>query len=111
MKNKILAMGTLAALSALLTPSKVDAWGAAHVGYTQVWPSGVYHTSRPVETGPYGAYRGFYGGYVGGAYPGYAGGIGGATPGYFGGVGAPMNSYYGSPLGYNYGAGRYGYIR
>jgi hypothetical protein len=113
MPNKILALATAAALSALLMPSKVDAWGAAHVGYTEVGPGGVYHTGRTFEAGPYGAYGGAYreypGGFVGGAYPGYAGGIGGPYRGYVGGV--PLNYYYGDPLGTTYGAARYGYIR
>ena len=94
MLNKIITLTIVAALAALLMPSKVDAWGAAHVGYTHVGPGGVYHTGRTVAAGPGGVYaggrtsaRGAYGGVYRGGY-GAAAGRGGA-----------------------YGAARYGYIR
>ena len=94
MLKKILTLAAVAALAALLTPSKVDAWGAAHVGYTHVGPGGVYHTGRTVAAGPGGVYArgrtgavGAYGGVYRGGY-GAAAGRGGA-----------------------YGAARYGYIR
>ena len=47
-----------AAAAALLSPTKADAWGAAHVGYTHVGPSGAYHYGRTAAVGPYGSYRG-----------------------------------------------------
>jgi hypothetical protein len=40
MLSKIVALATVVALAALLTPSRVGAWGAAHVGYTRVGPGG-----------------------------------------------------------------------
>ncbi len=58
MLNKIITLAAVAALMALLMPSKVDAYGAAHVGYTHVGPSGVYHTGRTAASGPGGAYAG-----------------------------------------------------
>ena len=43
-----------AALVVLAMPTKVDAYGAAHYGYTHVGPSGVYHTGGSVAYGPRG---------------------------------------------------------
>ena len=95
MLNKILTLTTVAALAALLMPSKVDAWGAAHVGYTHVGPGGVYHTGRTVAAGPGGVYAGGRTSAVGAGGGVYRGGYGGAAG-------------YG---GYRYGAAGYGYIR
>jgi heterogeneous nuclear ribonucleoprotein A1/A3 len=109
MLNKIITLATMAALAALLMPSRVDAWGAAHVGYTHVGPGGVYHTGRTVAAGPGGVYAGgrtgAYGAYGGAYRAGYGGavGYGGAYRGYHYGAG-----YAG---GVTYGAARYGYIR
>ena len=47
-------VSSVAALAALLMPSRAAAWGAAHVGYTHVGPNGVYHTGRTVAAGPSG---------------------------------------------------------
>ena len=110
MLNKIVTLAAVATLTALLVPSKVDAWGAAHVGYTHVGPGGVYHTGRTVAAGPGGVYAGgrtgAYGAY-GGAYRAGYGGAVGYRGGYYGGYryGA------GSAGRYSYGAARYGYIR
>ena len=94
MLKKIITLVTVGAVAALLMPSRVNGWGAAHVGYTHVGPGGVYHTGRTVAAGPGGVYaggrtsaRGAYGGVYRGGY-GAAAGYGGA-----------------------YGAARYGYIR
>jgi hypothetical protein len=94
MLNKIIALAALAALAAVLTPSKVDAWGAARVTSTAVGPGGgVYYTERTVVGGPGGAYAGSrttaVGATGGGDYRynyGYAGGVGvgGGGPGYIG---------------------------
>ena len=108
MLTKIITLALVAALAALLTPSRVGAWGAAHVGYTHVGPGGVYHAGRTVAAGPGGVYAGGrIGGY--GAYGGaYRAGYGGAV-GY---GGAAYGGYhYGYAGGYGYGAARYGYIR
>src|SRR5262245_33501693 len=92
MLKKILALATVAALAVLLMPSQVDAWGAAHVGYTHVGPAGVYHTGRTVAAGPSGVYAGgrtgAYGAYGGAYRAGYGGavGYGGAYGGYYGGA-------------------------
>ena len=70
MLNKIITLAMVAALAALLTPSRVGAWGAAHAGYTHVGPGGVYHAGRTVAAGPGGVYAGGRAGGVGygGAY-------------------------------------------
>jgi len=94
MLNKIITLAAVAVLAALLTPSKVDAWGAARVSATRVGPGGgVYHGSRTVAAGPRGVYTGGragavgYGGAYGARYGGavrYGGGaaVGGARYGY-----------------------------
>src|SRR5262245_31135957 len=103
MLSKIMTLTIVVALAVLLTPSKVDAWGAAHVGVTRVGPGGVYHAGRTVAAGPGGVYAGgraFGAGYGGGYAGGYRYG-GGYAGGYrYGGYG-----------GVGYGAARYGYIR
>src|SRR5262245_10950309 len=94
----VLILAIAAALTALLLPTPVDAWGAAHVGYTHVGPAGVYHTDRTAVAGPGGFYAGgrtgAYG-YGGGVYRGgygYGAGYGGVyggyryTPSYYGGA-------------------------
>lgn len=107
MLNKIILPAIAVALAALLTPSEVDAYGAAHVGYTHVGPNGVYHTGETAAAGPRGVYAGgrteAYGA-GGAAYRGgYEAGRGGAygdyryTPSYHGGAAV--------------GGARYGYIR
>ena len=94
MLHKIITLAAVAVLAALLTPSKVDAWGAARVSATRVGPGGgVYHGSRTVAAGPRGVYTGGragavgYGGAYGARYGGavrYGGGaaVGGARYGY-----------------------------
>ena len=90
MLNKIILPAMLAALAALLMPSRVGAYGAAHVGYTHVGPSGVYHAGGTVARGPGGTYAGGHttaDGSGGGAYHarsagGYHAGYGGAYGGY-----------------------------
>jgi hypothetical protein len=95
MLKKIVLPVAVAALAALVTPSVVWAYGAAHVGYTHVGPNGVYHAGATEVRGGYGGeYRGgaAYGGeYRGGAAyggyhytTGYSGGaaVGGAAYGY-----------------------------
>jgi hypothetical protein len=81
MLSKIMTLATVAVLSALLVPSRLDAWGAARVGATRVGPGGgVYHGSRTVAAGPGGVYssgRAVGVGPGGGGYrAGYAGGVG-----------------------------------
>src|SRR6516165_2645117 len=102
MLKKIITLATVAALAALLTPSRVGAWGAAHVGYTHVGPGGVYHAGRTVAAGPGGVYAGGRAGGVayGGRYGGAVGYGGGYRAGAVGGVG----------YGGAYRAG-YGYVR
>ena len=109
MLNKIITLATVVALATLLMPSRANAYGAAHVGYTHVGPNGAYHVGgTEVNRGGEGGYR--YGGaeYRGGyeSRGGYeARGGGGAayggyhyTTGYSGGAAA-------------YGTAHYGYVR
>jgi hypothetical protein len=58
MLKKIMLSVGLAVVAALLTPSWVSAYGAAHVGYTAVGPNGAYHTSATAVSGPGGTYAG-----------------------------------------------------
>jgi hypothetical protein len=65
--KKILCIALVAAAASLMTSTKAQAWGAAHVGYTHVGPEGVQHYGRTAAYGPSGAYSGaHYGSY--GAY-------------------------------------------
>jgi hypothetical protein len=106
----------LAAIATVLMmsvrPSEVNAYGAAHVGYTHVGPNGVYHTGTTVASGPHGTYEGSHttaAGYGGAEYHGassgaeYHGASYGAaggyryTPSYYGGAAAG-----GAKVGYAY---------
>ena len=102
MLNKIILPGIVAVLAALLAPAKLDAYGAAHVGYTHVGPGGVQHVGA---TGVRGGYGG--GGYhaSGGAYHT----AGGATAG-----GYHYSASYGGVAGgggVTAGGAHYSYIR
>jgi hypothetical protein len=109
MLNKIMLLMAAGALMALLTPSEAGAYGAAHVGYTHVGPSGVYHKGATATSGPGGAsassHTSAYG-TGGGAYhsaSGGASGSGGAAGGYH---------YSGaSHGGAAYGSAHYSYVR
>ena len=46
MTRQLLAVAATAIVVALLTPAWVDAYGAAHVGYTHVGPNGAYTSVR-----------------------------------------------------------------
>src|SRR5882724_6275737 len=54
MFSKVMLGLIVVAAAALLTPSVVNAYGAAHVGYTHVGPNGVYHTGTTATSGPGG---------------------------------------------------------
>jgi hypothetical protein len=111
MMKRIFVAVSLAALVVALTPTAVDAYGAAHVGYTHVGPNGVYHTGETAVRGPGGTYAGGHttaAGY-GGAYGSTAhygattaGGAAYGTAHYGGTVYAP---------GYHAAGGSYAYIR
>jgi hypothetical protein len=106
MLKKIIPLAVLAAVAALLMPSELHAWGAAHVGYTHVGPNGVYHAGRTVASGPGGTYAGgrttAYGA-GGGAYHAGGAAYGGAAGGYH------YNYHYSG--GAAAGGYRYGYVR
>lgn len=103
---KTVLLTAIAVLAWVLgTPAELNAYGARHVGYTHVGPSGVYHAGRTVGYGPGGAFStgraGAYG-YGGGvARTGYGGGVGyGGYGGYrYGGAATP----YGGAAGYRSG--------
>jgi hypothetical protein len=109
MPSKCILLAAAAAFAAVLTPSDVGAYGAAHVGYTHVGPNGAYHVGETAVARPgvdsRGGYAGgaeYRGGYVGGAeYRGAAYGTAGATRVY-----AP--AYGGAAYG---GTARYDYVR
>ncbi|MDB5312688.1 MAG: hypothetical protein JWO38_6890 [Gemmataceae bacterium] len=108
MLRKSFVGAIVAGVAALLTPTQVHAWGAAHVGYTHVGPSGAYHYGRSAAVGPYGAYSGGHAGaygYGGGAYHSgeayhYNTGYGGA---YHYNTGYGEAYHYGTMPGYGYG--------
>jgi hypothetical protein len=87
-------------------PTRTDAYGAAHVGYTRVTPTGVYHTGRTAVAGPNGVYAGgrTTAARYGGVY--HAGGATAATP-----CGSASSySRIDTPSGYG-GYGGYAYVR
>ncbi len=95
------AIATILMMSA--RPSEVNAYGAAHVGYTHVGPNGVYHTGTTVAAGPHGVYEGSHttaAGYGGAEYHGASYGAAGGyryAPSYYGGAATG-----GAKVGYAY---------
>ncbi len=108
MLNKIMLPAVGAVLMALLAPTLVDAYGAAHVGYTHVGPNGVYHEGATAVHGPGGTAGGYHEsayGAGGGAYhAGYGGASGGAAGGYH------YDYHYSGGAAYG-GAAHYDYVR
>jgi hypothetical protein len=94
-----IVLGAIATLVLLALPSKANAYGAAHVGYTHVGANGVYHTGRTAAYGPGGAYAGGHTGAYG--YGGASYHSGGAYH-----AGYRYTPGYGGAAGY-----RYGYVR
>ncbi|MDB5309812.1 MAG: hypothetical protein JWO38_4014 [Gemmataceae bacterium] len=96
--------------AALLTPSQVDAYGAAHVGYTHVGPSGVQHYGANAYRGPNGAYGGSHAAAYGASGGAYHAGSGGAYhTGYGGATGGAYGYHYsGGAAGGSY---HYAYVR
>lgn len=85
----------------LMSPVPVDAYGAAHVGYTHVGPNGVQHYGETAYRGPNSAGYAAHGSTVGtnGAYRGgeaYHTGYGGAAAGgyHYTGATAAGGSYH-----------------
>lgn len=112
MFRKSLFIAITAALLALLTPNDARAWGAAHVGYTHVGPSGVYHYGATAARGPYGAYSGAHvGAYGAGGASYHAGGAVGYGGAYHYNTGYGGAYHYGTvPVG-GYGAAAGAYRR
>lgn len=83
-KTLFLAFATL--LVALATPSRAQAWGAAHVGGYRGAYGGGYHASYthygPVTGFQHGSTGGGYGAYGGYHYGTHYGGYGGYRAGY-----------------------------
>jgi hypothetical protein len=116
MLKKIVLAAFAAALVLLVLPAAVSAYGACHVGYTHVGPSGVYHSGETVARGPEGAYAGgrttAYG--AGGAeYHGYSavGTTGGAAYGAHYSTGNTGGYYYAPGYGHATTTSSYGYVR
>jgi hypothetical protein len=112
MLKQLLTVAWLAVLTVLLIPVEVDAYGAAHVGYTHVGPNGAYHTGSTAVAGPNGGYAGAHtttvaGGGTSGTYAhsGYSAGGVTASPTVGTGYHPPTTTY--AP---SYSAG-YGYVR
>jgi hypothetical protein len=108
MLKKIITLATVAALAVLLMPSQVDAYGAAHVGYTHVGPNGVYHTGETAVRGPGGTYAGGRTEAYGSSGGAYRAGYGGGT-GYVGPYGYHYSAGYSG--GAAYGSAHYAYVR
>src|SRR5947199_9066001 len=98
MPSKMALPLAVAALAALLMPSKVDAYGAAHVGYTHVGPSGVQHYGATEAYGRGGAYGGEHASAYGASGGAYHAGYGGAGRGYHSGYHYPGGA---GPGGYH----------
>jgi hypothetical protein len=119
MKRNIFVLALAAGLVVLGSAAKVQAWGAAHVGYTHVGPSGVQHYGATAARGPSGSYSGsHYGAYGAGGssyHAGYSseshyggssyGGYHSYSPSYSGGY-AAGGYHYGSSGGYSAGVYR-----
>jgi hypothetical protein len=110
MLNRIILSLFITALAMMLTPSKVAAYGAAHVGYTHVGPNGAYHVGETAYRGPGGTYAAGRTGAVGYGGAEYRGGSE-YRAGYGGAAGAADYRYvpsYGGAYGASY---HYGYVR
>jgi hypothetical protein len=110
MLNKIILPTVVAALAVLLAPSVVDAYGAAHVGYTHVGPNGVYHTGATAVAGPRGDYAGGHTGAYGYGGAQYHAGYG-AAAGYGGAAAGGYHYTTGYAGGAAVGGAHYEYIR
>jgi hypothetical protein len=110
MYRKLLVLVPLALFFVLANPAQVDAYGAAHVGYTHVGPSGVYHTGTTVASGPRGTYETHTasGTTAGGVHYGYGEAAGGVHYGYGTAAGGV---HYGSTVYAPSYYGNYGYVR
>jgi hypothetical protein len=53
--HRTLIVAAAATLLAVISTSRAQAWGAAHVGYTHVGPNGVQHYGATAAKGPNGA--------------------------------------------------------
>jgi len=101
--NKFILPAVAAAVMLLAMPAEVDAYGAAHRGYTHVGPHGVYHTGATVAAGPRGVAVSGHTTAVGAGGGVYRGGYGAAT-----GYGAAGYRYGYGGVGASYGGYRYG---
>jgi len=108
MLAKIILPAVTAALVVLVLPARLDAYGAAHVGYTHVGPNGVYHAGETAVARPGGDYVGGRTTAVGTDRVGYGGvdNRGGAAVG-----GYHYTTGYGGVAGGAAVDTRYGYVR
>jgi hypothetical protein len=103
MPNTIILPALAAALMVLTMPSQVDAYGAAHVGYTHVGPNGVYHAGETAAAGPRGV-----------AAAGHTTAVGAGGAEYHAGYGAAAGGYRYTPTyagGSAVGGAHYAYVR
>jgi hypothetical protein len=99
MQSKFYLPAIATAIAILLMPSQLDAYGACHVGYTHVGPSGVYHAGGTAASGERGAYGGAY-------HAGY--GEVHASSSHYAGVTNGSGSHYAGMVS---GSNRYAYVR
>jgi hypothetical protein len=111
MLNKVILLPAVAVVAALLMPSQVDAYGAAHVGYTHVGPEGVQHYGATAARGPEGAYGGAHESAYGAGGGAYHAGYGGATTGGAAGGYHYDYRYSGGAATGGAEAAHYGYVR
>lgn len=108
MSKTMTGLMAVAVAAALLTPAEVDAYGAAHVGYTHVGPNGVYHTGETVARGPNGYAATGRTTAVGAGGGAYHAGYGGAAAGGAAAGGYHYDTRYGAAGGAGY---HYAYVR
>jgi hypothetical protein len=114
MLKRIALAAFAATLAVLVSPARVSAYGACHVGYTHVGPNGVYHTGETVARGPGGTYAGGHTTAYGAGGAAYHSGYGATTGGAAYGAHYSTEGYHYAPSysGAAYGhTATYGYVR
>ncbi len=110
MKRNVFVLALAAGLLVLGSAARVQAWGAAHVGYTHVGPEGVQHYGATAARGPGGeTYGGAHYGAYGAGGSSYHAGYGGSSAGGYHSYSASSSGGYAAG-GYHYGTpgGAYG---
>jgi hypothetical protein len=99
MQSKFILSAIATAVSFLLIPSQLDAYGACHVGYTHVGSNGVYHAGGTAAYGERGRYGGAYHAEYGEAH---------TSSSHYAGVTNDRGSHYAGMVS---GSNRYAYVR